>query len=87
MGRSAKRHDLRIHSTNSSKILITPPVPSHRFHKLDVGCAMQKMGVKVGNSIVIAGMSRAAGGQPLFTGGGFVERHAVRYYDACRIIP
>ena len=48
---------------------------------------MQKTGVKMGNSIVSAGMSRAAGVQPLFTGGGFVERHAVRYYDACRIIP
>ena len=32
------------------------------------------MGVKVGNSIVRAGMSRAAGGQPLVTGDGFVER-------------
>lgn len=48
---------------------------------------MQKMGVKVGNSIVRAGMSRAAGGQPLVTGDGFVERRGVRYYDACRIIP
>ena len=48
---------------------------------------MQKMGVKVGNSIVRAGMSRAAGGQPLVTGDGFVERRGVRYYGACRIIP
>ena len=48
---------------------------------------MQKMGVKVGNSIVGTGMGRAAGGQSLATGEGFVERHAVRYYDACRIIP
>jgi len=45
------------------------------------------MGVKVGNSIVSSGMIRAAGGQPLDTGDGFVESRGVRYYDACRIIP
>lgn len=41
----------------------------------------------MGNSIVSSGMIRAAGGQPLVTGDGFVERGGARYYDACRIIP
>ena len=45
------------------------------------------MGVKMGDSIVRAGMSRAAGGQPLVTGDGFVEFRGARYYDACRINP
>ncbi len=45
------------------------------------------MGVNVGNSIVRAEMSRAAGGQPLVTGDGFVQFRGSRYYDACRIIP
>jgi len=45
------------------------------------------MDVKVGTLMVRPGMSRAAGGQPLDTGDGFVESRGVRYYDACRIIP